>query len=391
MLKIYKKVEKTKDFPMGYVEIDPASIDRPFLMCISAQDNFDKSIYGTIREGARAARLYTSQEDAAGYKTNEFPAYFLGFRFIRDNNYESNYEEFVDTFLYPFLIGNGARSMSEIKKKARMINFMTYCNGTMTYKRIEKYLEKKLVESGFLLVDIDSILNQLSCVSIGTTENTSNIKATSACFIDLNDDEIHNDRTDHYSNVLSQNQRDSIFGLLGDNQNILYFYNGSGNHSLKEYLSDRALVKPALCSVISFLLSNSISNSNSNDFTPISNSDISSVLGSYTNGNENISELLTKIDNNINYSNAPKYSDGELLLRKELDELYRDYLKTKYRAERKENELNEIKEKVNAIVDQYIDDYSVMRILDEVGLYQIPKSRIKIDNSFQKNDEKSLK
>ena len=41
--------------------------------------------------------------------------------------------------------------------------------------------------------------------------------------------------------------------------NILYIYEGSGNHELKEYFKDDKIVKPAISSVISFHLENFIS------------------------------------------------------------------------------------------------------------------------------------
>ena len=52
MLSIYKKVEKSSDNPSGIVQINSISeLNKPFLLCLSAQDNHDNSIYGTIREG----------------------------------------------------------------------------------------------------------------------------------------------------------------------------------------------------------------------------------------------------------------------------------------------------------------------------------------------------
>lgn len=396
MLNIYKKVEKSKDNPMGFVEINPESIDKPFLMCISAQDNLDKSIYGTIREGAHAARLYTTQEVAAGYKTNEFPLDFLGFRFKKDSQYENNYEEFVDRFLYPFLIGNGSSSTQEIKKRARMINFMTYCDGTKTYKNIEFLLEKRLIENGYLQVDIDSILAQLSVVSIGTAVDTSAIKATSVCFIDLKDNEISTDRTTNYANILKQNQQDSIFGSLGSKQNILYFYNGSGNHSLKEYLSDGVKVKPALCSVISYIVANSIRNNNTDELISVSSSELIDVLKAFGGDKYITDELLVKLDDNIDYMNAPRYTNDELALRMELDQLYKEHLKTKYRLERKERDLDEIKiklEKVDEAVRKYSSDATYLQIFCDSGLYQAPIGvdpfEIKSDREIREEHEKS--
>ena len=51
MLSIYKKVEKSMDNLYGIVSINNVQeIDRPFLLCLSAQDNYDKSVFGIVRE-----------------------------------------------------------------------------------------------------------------------------------------------------------------------------------------------------------------------------------------------------------------------------------------------------------------------------------------------------
>lgn len=396
MLKIYKKSEKSSVCPMGYMEINPETVDKPFLMCISAQDNLDKSIYGTIREGARAARLYTTQEIGAAYSLNDFPLDFLGFRFVKNQSYINNYEEFVDCFLLPYLIGNGTYSINEIKKRARMANFMTYCNGTETYKLIEAYLEKKMLECGYLQVEIDGIISQIACVSIGTAIDTSNIKATSACFIDLEDDEISTEKTPTYANILNQNQQNSIFGELGSKQNVLYFYNGSGNHSLKEYLSDHVKVKPALCSVISYIVANSIKNIYSDELVPISSGEIIDVLRVYGGDKDKTDELLVKLDNNIDYTNASKYNKDELRLRIELDQLYKEHLKTKFRLERKERDLEEVKDKLTKVdeaVRKYSSDTTYLQIFCESGLYQAPIGvnpfKVKSDREIREEQEKS--
>ena len=102
MLNIYKRVEKSLDNLSGIVEIQRVEeLERPFLLCLSAQDNYDKSIYGIIKKGAQAARVYTSEEAAAGFKIDNMPADFLGLRFRSDNVYTNNYEEIVNKLIYP--------------------------------------------------------------------------------------------------------------------------------------------------------------------------------------------------------------------------------------------------------------------------------------------------
>ena len=104
MLSIYKKVEKKDDNLYGAISISGIEIKKPFLLCLSAQDNYNKSVFGIIQEGARAARVYTTDEIGACFKIDDFPIDFLGVKFTSDEMYKSNYDEIVDTFLYPFLI-----------------------------------------------------------------------------------------------------------------------------------------------------------------------------------------------------------------------------------------------------------------------------------------------
>lgn len=55
MIQVYKKQEKNAQNPSGILEIhDISELTNPILLCLSAQDNFDKSIYGLIREGSRS-------------------------------------------------------------------------------------------------------------------------------------------------------------------------------------------------------------------------------------------------------------------------------------------------------------------------------------------------
>lgn len=50
MLTIYKKLEKNLDNPSGTIQIKNINeLNKPFLLCLSAQNNHDKSIYGIIR------------------------------------------------------------------------------------------------------------------------------------------------------------------------------------------------------------------------------------------------------------------------------------------------------------------------------------------------------
>lgn len=367
MLTIYKKIEKSKDNLDGIVEVKSVQdLDRPFLLCISAQDVVDKSIYGIIREGAQAARIHTTQENAAGFKIDEFPVDFLGLRFQSDDVYRHNYEELVDSFLFPFLIGDGTRSVDEIKRIARRINIMTYCDGTFTYAKAEERLEGKLREAGISEEDVKDILSQLSLVALGTMINTSGLNATTATFIDVNDDEIATEKTAYYTNLLQSRNQRSLFGTLKRRNNTIYLYDGTGRHSLKEYLADGVMVKPAICGVLSMFLERSIANEKSDTLVRLSSDDTLAQLRVY--GNEKIepSVLLEQLDGNLTYDGAPRYSPQEAELRQELDVAYKDFKATMRTLEFTENEKRRSEENVRAMmsgIKKYTSDTTYYQIL----------------------------
>ena len=282
MLQVYKKVEKSLDNPYGAISIQNLEeLNKPFLLCLSAHDSNPKSIFGIIKEGARAARVNTTDEMAARFKIDEFPIAFLGLKFEKDDSYKKNYEEIVDLLIYPFLVGNGTKKVEEIKKMARKINFMTYCDGTLTYSNIEKRLEAKLQNDGYSESDIKDILSQISLVAIGTMVDTSDLKATTASFVDVNDSEIYTGRSNGYKKLLHEKQLKSIYGHLGNSNNVLYIFEGSGNHSLKEYFLDNNIVKPAISSVLSKFLQNSIDNEYNNGLVSISSGETLEQLSIY--------------------------------------------------------------------------------------------------------------
>ena len=102
MITLYRKQEKKNECLSGFAEFSLNNFLTPFMLCMSAQPNIDKSIYGIIRQGAEAARVCTTQEFAAGYKVEEMPINFLGVRFVKDEQYSDMAMELVDKYIYPY-------------------------------------------------------------------------------------------------------------------------------------------------------------------------------------------------------------------------------------------------------------------------------------------------
>lgn len=378
MLEVYKKVEKSMENLYGTITITSIDeLEKPFLLCLSAQDMNPKSVFGIIKEGARAARVNTTDEVAAGFKISEFPVDFLGLKFEKDEIYQRNYEEIVDSFIYPFLVGNGDKDVLEIKKRARRINFMTYCDGTLTYANIEKRLVNKLQNDGYSESDIRDILSQIALVAIGTMVDTSDLKATTASFIDVNDIEIYNERTDGYRRLLDSRQRKSIYGRLKNN-NVLYIFEGSGNHSLKEYFLDSNVAKPALSSVLSEFLQNSISNEHNNSLASISSDDILKQLNVYGDERKSPLELLRMLDDTLSYGGAARYTSEEARLRRELDMSYVEMQKTRTKLDRVQKEKDKKELDLKSVIEgirKYSSDTAFYQILVSAKMWQAPAGR----------------
>ncbi len=365
MINVYKKVEKSKDYPSGYMEISDSELDKPFLLCISAQDNFDKSIFGTIRQGVQAARVYNTKDFGAGYKVLKFPVDFLGFRFVKDDEKINNAVEIVNRFLYPYLIKNGL-DIEKLVEQSRKMNFMTYCDGTITYKKIEDELIRHLSIDGLSKEDIKTIISNIHLVSIGTMVDTNDFECSNISLIDVNDREIWNDFIFDTKENMENNNEDYVYGKYNNQKSGYYFYNGTGRHNLLEYFRDGVLVKPVLYYIIGKVLDTSIKNEK------LTIDEIINLLNNFVKKGSQ-EELLNIIDNSINYGDAPKYSSDELNLRLELDELYSSYKKEVMEKKmlQKENEKNiQDKNRMIDAIKNYSSDITFYQILVGCGLWQ---------------------
>ncbi len=379
MLQVFKRIEKSLDNPYGVISVQKLEeLNGPFLICLSAQDMHEKSVFGMIRTGAVAARVNTSEEFGAKFKIDEFPVHFLGMRFEKDDTYKRNFEEIVDKMIYPYLIGDGTKTIDEMKKLARRINFITYCDGTLTYQNIERRLGGKLQNAGYSESDIKDVLSQISLVAIGTMVYTGNLNATSATFIDLNDSEIYTSRTDGHKEILRKKQVDSICGKLKNPNNLLYIFNGSGNHSLREYFLDNNIAKPAISAVLTSFLENSVANELSEELMSISPTEVLSRLKKYGDARKNPVSLLGELDESLSYGGAPRYTQSEARLRHELDISYSALQRTRVQLESSEAEKNKKTESLKSVVEglrEYCSETTFYQILCSAKMWQIPSDR----------------
>ncbi len=344
MLQIFKKCEKSVNNPYGVKEIkDLANYDRPFLLCISSQDQIDKSVFGIIKEGARAARVRTSDELAGGFKIDEMPIDFLGIKYTYSNIKDKKSNSLVDDFLYPFL-----KNGDDIYKQARKINIFAYCNAANVYVQAEKRLKELLLNDGYLEGEIKEILSQIGLITIASEIDISKTYATSILFKDANDREVHDRNSKIASDRMITNNRESYFGKIGNNS-LFFGYNGTGEHELKEYLKDDNLVKPSLCSAVSYLVENSILNNMVDELIPIKRDLLLRRVRLFNGEFEDNKGLLDNIDLHLNYY-AHRYSIEEHELLCKLDKVCKKLVSTQRFLESETKELESEKEKNRILI-----------------------------------------
>ncbi len=337
MMKIFRKSEKTLENPLGVEEItNYESYDKPFMFCISAQDSYDKSIYGIVKEGARAARVRTSDELAGGFKINEMPFDFLGVKYEYNGIKDKTHESLVDDFIYPFL-----KRGKDIKKQARKINFFVYCDGTNTYIQIENKLKEKLREDGYSEEEIKDILSQISLISIATERDVSSVYATTFIFKDINDREVYDKISKKCMKQIIALNRETVVANISENARIFAF-NGTGEHDLKEYFKEGNVVKPSLCAVVSYLVDNSIRNTTIEELIPINTRLLTQLALKFNGEFADNKELLDNIDISLEYGGASRYtkSENELLIK--LDKAYKKLHATKSYAEQQTQRVKEL-------------------------------------------------
>ena len=172
--------------------------------------------------------------------------------------------------------------------------------------------------------------------------------------------------------------------------NILYVYKGTGDHQVKEYLRDGNIVKPALCSVLSEFLENSIENENNDELIPVSTSTITKTLYTYSDETKDPQELLNNLDMNLSYNNTPRYTPEESQIRHELDIAYRNLQKTQESLARTEKYKKDSDDKVQSLINNiqiYSSETTFYQICVSAKVWQAPAGI----NPFDEPSDKQIR
>jgi len=364
MIKIYKKINKTASNPYGSIEITNLNdLHNPMLLCISGYDNYNKAVFGLIREGAHAARAYTTQEIAAGFAIEKMPIDFIGYTY-EDDRGKSNEYELAHCLLLPYIKLHGVNYQAMLKQ-ARKINVFTFDTGAEKYLNAEKIMFEDLRKEGFSENEADSILSQICILALGTNIDLTQLYATNFSFIDLNDKEIITEELMDYKRVLLQKKNCSMYVPMGDRNSIFYAFLGAGNHSVKDYLAMESPSKPAVCSMVVFCLQNSLANQRTSTLLSVDKEDVYAPLYTYAANLRNVHDTMCILDNEVKYENAPKYTLNEVQMRIELDGICRTIQKLKISIDNKEKNTQDISFKLNSVID------SIRKFSSETTYYQI--------------------
>lgn len=308
MLNIYKNVEKNVENLMGVEQAQNVlESDRPFLLCLG-DDN--KGNIELLQSSLSLARVHSSYDNSARFSLDSFPIDFLSFGFEAENKYQSASYELVDKLVYPFLTSKG-KDFKSVKKQARKMNFLSYSDGFKTYCEIEALIKKMLTNDGFSKMEVLEVLSQMSLTAIGAKIDNKQLETTTVYFVDVNDC-VSTSKNDSFKNLLTEKGKNNLYGSF--QKNVLYIFNGIGNHDLNSYLSNATLSKVGLCANLSHFLSNSLK-----DLTPISSSGVFTALYESHDDSKTCDELIKILDNRLSYDGARRFTDRELYLRNQLD------------------------------------------------------------------------
>lgn len=379
MIELYKKTRKSLENPLGSKKIENGEnpFKKPVILCISAQDHIDKSVFGITKNCMSFARLRTSSDENARFKVEDFPASFLSIRKNTSNDVEKEDEainQFVDEYFDEIIMKSGEKiPVEQIQKNLRNINMVSYCNGTMRALKIVNEIQKRMEKAGYSNEEINNSISQISLVTLSTEMKLENEKCTIVDFRDLKDEEIEhiNLTRQMVENTLNSPINECMTKLTEKNR-AEYTFIGTGEHRVAQFKTDGKALPAVVSKVLGNSIENSIENEKSHIFKPLSIDNMidgtDNIISEAENGKTR-NDLIKEVDNSLYYGGAPKYSENECKLLNESDMLYKKNEELKKDLKNKIEELDEANKKitnVKEIVKENATDATYAKVLDEI-------------------------
>ena len=183
-------------------------------------------------------------------------------------------------------------------------------------------------------------------------QDTSSLKATTMSFLDINDPEVMTMATTKLKEHLDQTPYEASLLPFSENSG-LYYFEGTGEHSIKEYLKDESKGKIPLEMMICSSLNNSIHNQKTSNFVPLKYKSISSTLTEFLpyQTTKSKEELKRAFDQELEYEGAKKISPLEMKLYNEIDKLCKNNLFLEREKTWTKNELDRINNRYGKLID----------------------------------------
>jgi len=375
MMTMYERTNKSIDNLYGSREIEKGEnpFTKPCLLCLSAQEVVDKSVFGIAKAGASLARVRTRENYNAGFDIDDVPISFLASRL---STKEEEIKEFVDTYFVPLIERDGHKiDVNSACKAFRNINILTYCDGTLKTLLMEAHLTDRMKELGYTLEEIEEIMRQIVIVPIATDRVLGVEKCSVVAFKDVNDTEVSTEKDAH---LLGSQESEEFISYSPTVYQ--YSYKGDGDHSLKKY-STRDDVMALVTYIIVNALENSVDNYRSHSVIPINISDLFYKMRDLAQMKISREEILQQIDRRLRYGGASKLSKREALALEKLD-VVTDQLRTAKRELDRTQHYNLIQAKQLAGLEEAIrnncSDINTLRILLEGIGWQVSKEQLEM-------------
>lgn len=396
MFELYKKVSKSLEYTKGAKKIlegENPFAEGPCLLCISAQNQADKSIFGLTKLGARMAKVRVAGNSGARIPLDEVPIRFLS---IKPDNMkekeEVNIKKFVETYIKPLLVDEkGSVKPSNMASKVfRNINIMSNCDGTKRALDIIKGIEELLVELDYTETEIDKILSQISLISFQTEISLKDCKASIIDFHNINDREVRINTNNITSNMLENNSKSKNGESIEiDKNRIEVLISGEDSHQVRDYIENGEAVPVIVYTMISSILENSIKNSQTpEDCTRLSIEELflkAKTILERINKGERKEDLIEQLDESLSYGKEiEKLSERELKLielqEQAIDEYVGKTSKLNY-SEKQVEELGSEKANVLKVAENECTEGTYLRILKASGWQINSEQEDKIENS----------
>ncbi len=330
MYKLYEKVPKSREniygIEMIHDEVNPF-LQMPCLLCIIPNAIHIKNLNGAMNRALNLLQVSNS-DGKYDLDISEFSCKVMslafgeltenGCTFKNANDRKENTVEFTRKYLYPLIQKDNSRiDTIQAMRNMRNINFMSYCNGVNVIKDIEEILRNRMIELGYTIEDISSIVAQMGVCAISTDKLYGNETATYISVRDINDKELAN----YSERAKEQVRQDGGIGIYQINDNeVMYLVDGNGQHSLDKYAQEDISLSVCIASVLNKAVRNSMINSqNQSVFKPITTGelleDVTNVFKDVKKGRTK-AELLTMIKN----SGLKEINDVTTELKKDLSQ-----------------------------------------------------------------------